>query len=185
MKPHMKYQTFHCFHTRHVPQTYPVQYTHIAVHIYSVPPLIYQRVPSICCSGLNSQPSIVQQLHCSDAKLADHMSLNSFCAHWGKKKDALEHCNHAESTTEGKCVSGRCETQYSVYSVTTAFFFQLLLMLGQVTVCLHWFRACVPVLGLWVNWTGLDWIHFINPQREIYTSQKHTPYKIYNIYNLI
>ncbi len=118
---------------------------HIAVHTV-------QRVPSICCTSLNSQRSLVQQLHCSDAKLADHMSFNSFCAHWGKKKDALEHCNHAESTTEGRRVSSlpssRWETQYSVYSVTTAFFFQLLL---NAEARWHWFRACVPVVCFSVN----------------------------------
>lgn len=126
-----------------------------------------QRVPSICCTSLNSQPSIVQQLHCSDAKLADHMSLYSFCAHWGKKKDALEHCNHAESTTEGRRVSSlpssRCETQYSVYSVTTAFFFQLLLNAEARWQCAytgseHVCQSCVFQL-IRLDWFGLDTLY--------------------------
>lgn len=153
MKPHMKYQTFRCFHTRHVQQTYPVQYTYCGAYIYSVSPLIYQRVLSTCCSSLNSQPSLVQQLHCSDAKLADHMSLNSFCAHWSKKKDALEHCNHAESTTEGKVcpVYPPAAVKHNTLYIPLqrhSFFSITLKCWGQVTVCLHWFRACVPVFLL-------------------------------------
>lgn len=105
----------------------------LCTYIFCFLPLIYQSVPSICCSNLNSQTPLVQQLHCNDVRQTDNMSLNSFFDHWGKKKEkdwtlyTLEHCNHAESTTEGKRVSslpsGRRETQYSVYSVTMAFFF--------------------------------------------------------------
>lgn len=125
-KPHTKYQTFHCFHTRHVQRTYPVQCTYCCVHIYYVFSPYRVCLPSVApIWTLN--PLLFSNYTAMMCKQST--SLNSFCAHWGKKKekDALEHCNHAENTTEGKRVSSlpssRSETKYSVYSVTMAFFF--------------------------------------------------------------